>query len=78
LSLTLAELVERTGDGPELLRHVLGEEVACGRVAWTADGYTLDKACFPRDVLAGLQTLSWLRPIDVADELTISGAEDAG
>jgi hypothetical protein len=66
--LTFAELVERTGDPPHLLRFVLAQEIAVGRVAWTADGrYALDPATFPRDVLAGLRALSAFRSTDVGE-----------
>jgi hypothetical protein len=44
---------------------VLAQEVAAGRVAWTADGgYALDLACFSPDALAGLRWLSGARPRD--------------
>jgi hypothetical protein len=89
LSLTLAELAERTYVEPDLLRFVLAQEITVGRVAWTADGrYALDPACFHRDVLAGLRALSAFRPTDVGEvdrtlntllaELAIAGAEDTG
>ena len=92
MSLTFAELAERTGDPPDLLRFVLAQEIALGRVAWTADGgYTLDPACFPRDVLAGLRALSGLRPVvgdrrttdrwaehERVTEWAIAGAEETG
>ena len=66
MSLTLAELVERTGDPPHLLRFVLAQEIAVGRVVWTADGgYALVASSFPPAVLAGLRWLSGARPSDV-------------
>jgi hypothetical protein len=47
---------------------VLAQEVAAGRVAWTADGgYALDPACFSPDALAGLRWLSGARP-EAADD----------
>ena len=79
--LTLAELVERTGHTPDLLRRVLAEEIVRGRVVRTVDGgYALDATCFSPDVLGGLRALSGLRPIESerVAELAIVGTEDAG
>lgn len=62
LSLTLAELVERTGDPPKLVARVLAEEIVLGRAVLDRDGYKLVPEAFAPEVLAALRALALIDP----------------